>query len=208
VLKILIADDHQMFREGVKSLFDQSAEYQVVAMTDSGARTVELARQLSPDIIIMDVGMPELNGIAATRRIRQELPGTQVIALSMHSERSLVLEMLKAGAAGYLLKDETFDELLKAIEVVRAGRTYIPPRFGSLLLQELSIGGAQKGLTPRETEVLKLLAAGRSAQQIAEALCISIKTVETHRSNIMKKLDLQNLADLTRYAIRSGLIEA
>lgn len=207
MIRILIADDHQMFREGIKSLLEQSCEFQVVAMAETGCRAIELARHHVPDLIIMDVSMPDLNGIDATRRILEELPETRVIALSMHSEKHFVLEMLKAGAVGYLLKDEAFDTLLEAIDTIRSGGTCLPPRIGSLLMQELRTGSELPLLSPRQIEVLRLLASGQNTQQVADYLCLSIKTVETHRSNIMKKLDLKNLADLTRYAVRHGLVD-
>lgn len=207
MIRILIADDHQMFREGIQSLLETSCEFQVIAMAETGFRAVELARQHAPDLVIMDVSMPDLNGIDATRIILDALPDTKVIALSMYSEKNFVLEMLKAGAAGYLLKDEAFDMLLDAIETTRHGGTCLPPRISSILMQELRTGGEPPLLSPRQIEVLRLLASGKSAQRVADELCLSIKTVETHRSNIMKKLDLQNLADMTRYAVRNRLVD-
>lgn len=204
---ILLVDDHKIFREGIKSLFDQTADFQVVAMASDGQMAVDMARENVPDIVIMDVSMPAMNGIEATRQISYESPGSKVLALSMHAERNFVLQMLRAGAVGYLLKDEPFEDLLKAIKLVLDGGTYLPPSLSKLLVDELQMG-QQPVLTPREVEVLRLLASGESTKQVAEALFLSIKTVETHRSNIMTKLDLHNLADLTRYAIRNGLIKA
>ncbi len=205
--KILIVDDHRIFREGMQRLFDQVPVFQVVAMTDSGHDAIALTRQFSPDVVVMDICMPDLNGIDATRRIVEECPATRVIALTMHSERHLVVAMLKAGASGYLCKDEAFDNLLEAIETVQTGGTYLPPRINSLLVRELRFNDVRRGLSPRETEVLRLLARGRNVREIAAELYVSVKTVETHRSNIMKKLELRNLADLTRYAISIGLVD-
>ena len=154
----------------------------------------------------MDVAMPDQNGIDATRELRKQCPDTRVLALSMHAERSFILEMLKAGATGYLLKDDAFETLLDAIDSVLSGGTYLPPRVSSLLVSEL-LNKEERALTAREIEVLKLLAQGNSTREISQTLCISIKTAETHRSNIMKKLNLNNLADLTRYAVRKGLVK-
>ena len=207
MIKILLADDHLIFRQGIQSLFDQTPDFQVVDVAGDGLMAVEMARRYVPDLIIMDVNMPGLNGIDATRRILQEFPQVKVIALSMHSDRYFVTEMYKAGVSGYLLKDEAFDELLSVIERVMRGEIYIPSQLSSFLIQDLREDSEQQDLTPRETEVLQLLASGKNTKQVAEALFVSVKTVETHRSNIFNKLKLRNLADLTRYAIRSGLID-
>lgn len=202
---ILIADDHRIFREGLKSLLDSTGRFAPVVMAENGRQAIELAKQYSPDYILMDVSMPDINGIEATRMIQQLLPDCKVIALSMHVERLVIMEMIKAGAISYLLKEEAFDDLLIAIERIEKGGTYLPPRINKVLIHELRKDKVHN-LTQREVQVLKLLALGHNVYQVASDLSISNKTVETHRRNIMKKLNLQNLADLTRYAIRDGLI--
>lgn len=207
MIKVVIADDHRLFGEGIKSLFAQTGDYEVVAMAEDGRQAVELARRHKPDIVIMDIAMPGQNGIDATRSIGESCPDTRVVALSMHAERSFVLETLKAGAAAYLLKDEAFETLLDALAMVLDGGTYLPPRVSSLLLQDLLDEDEGQALTSREIEVLKLLSQGKSTKQIAKRLCVSVKTAESHRSNIMKKLNFKNLADLTRYAVRKGLVK-
>ncbi|MCW8859813.1 MAG: response regulator transcription factor [Deltaproteobacteria bacterium] len=206
MIKILLVDDHLIFRQGIQSLFDQTDDFQVVAVAGNGLSAIELAKLHLPDIVIMDVTMPDLNGIDATRRILNELPQVKVIGLSMHSDQHFVKEMFKAGASGYLLKDEAFDELLSAIEGVMRGETYLPSQLSTLLIQDLRGKDGRQDLTQRELEVLQLLASGKNTKQTAETLFVSVKTVETHRSNIFSKLKLRNLADLTRYAIRNGLI--
>ena len=205
---ILLVDDHQIFLEAVQSLFEPLPEFQIVATADNGLSAIERARQHAPDIIIMDVSMPDLNGIDATRRILEIVPKTKIIALSMHTDKHFVLEMIKAGASGYLRKDDAFDELIRAIRVVSRGESYLSPKLSSVILKCLqgsSTKNNMEDLSPREKDVLKLLAAGKNTRQVGELLFISAKTVESHRSNIMKKLDLWNLADLTKYAIRNGL---
>ena len=180
-------------------------------MADNGRQALMLTRRLKPDVVIMDIAMPELNGIDATRQIVDEVPDVKVIALSMHSEKQFVEGMLRAGVMGYLLKESAFEELIKAIRVVCAGKKYLSPDVTDIVLRDYLNPSIENDraqtpeLTVREREVLQLLAEGRATKEIAERLNISIKTVESHRKNIMTKLDLYTVAELTKYAVRQGL---
>ena len=209
--KILLADDHKITREGLRSLIEKQSDMEVVAEAEDGHAAVHLARKVSPDVAIMDVSMPDLNGIEATQKIVSECPNVKVIALSMHSDTLFVTEMLKSGASGYLLKDCAFEELTRAIRTVIAGKTYLSPAISDVVvdgyLHRLSEDDSASSdvLTHREREVLQMLAEGNSTKQVALKLHISVKTVETHRRQIMHKLDIYNVAGLTKYAIRKGL---
>jgi len=209
-IRILLADDHKITRQGLRSLLEKQADLQVVAEAEQGRAAVSLVKELVPDVVIMDVSMPDLNGVEATRQIVAECPRAKVIALSMHSDSLYVTEMLKSGAAGYLLKDCAFDELARAIRTVVAGKTYLSPSISGVVvddyLQRLSKADFTNSevLTGREREVLQLLAEGKSTKQIALKLHISAKTVETHRRQMMDKLDIHSVAELTKYAIRKG----
>jgi two-component system response regulator NreC len=211
VTKILIADDHQIVRQGLRFLLEKESDLKVVAEADNGRTTVRLARELNPGVIIMDVAMPELNGIEATRQIITESPATKVIALSMYADRRFVVNMLKAGASAYLLKDCAFEELIRAIRVVLAHKTYLSPGVTDILVKDCQMGipmneiSAFALLTPREREVLQLMSEGNSTAKIADRLHVSIKTVESHRQQLMQKLNLRSVAELTKYAIREGL---
>jgi DNA-binding NarL/FixJ family response regulator len=191
-------------------MLDEQEGLRVVAEADNGRAAVRLAKQLKPDLVIMDVTMPDLNGIDATRQIRGDEPHTKVIALSMHPERQFVLEMLAASATGYLLKDSPLDELLAAIETVMRGEVFLSPKVTGVLVDQClgtpSEPNAFCGtLSPREREVLQLLSEGKNAKEIGHLLHISSKTVEGHRRQIMDKLKLYSVAELTRYAIREGV---
>lgn len=209
--KILIADDHQIVRQGLRILLEKESDLKVVAEAEDGRSTVRLARELKPGLIIMDVAMPGLNGIEATRQIMAESPATKVIALSMYADRRFVVNMLKAGASGYLLKDCAFEELTRAIRVVLAHKTYLSPGVTDILVKDCKLGAPMNEvsafalLTPREREVLQLMAEGKSTAKIADQLHVSVKTVESHRQQIMQKLNLRSVAELTKYAIREGL---
>jgi DNA-binding NarL/FixJ family response regulator len=207
---VLLADDHQLMRQGLRSMLDEQENLRVVAEADEGRTAVRLAKELRPDLVIMDVTMPDLNGFDATRQIRSENPRVKVIALSMHAERQFVMEMLGAGASGYLPKDCPFDELLAAISAVMRGDTFLSPKVTGLLVKEVVGGVPEAGafcgtLSPREREVLQLVAEGKSSKEIALMLHLSSKTVEGHRRQIMDKLKLYSVAELTRYAIREGV---
>ncbi len=209
--KVLIADDHQIVRQGLRILLEKESDLKVVAEAEDGRTTVRLARELKPGLIIMDVAMPGLNGIEATRQIMSESPGTKVIALSMYADRRFVVNMLKAGALGYLLKDCAFEELTRAIRAVLSHKTYLSPGVTDILVKDCKLGAPMNEvsafalLTPREREVLQLMAEGRSTAKIADQLHVSVKTVESHRQQLMQKLNLRSVAELTKYAIREGL---
>jgi two-component system, NarL family, response regulator NreC len=210
-IKILLADDHQIVRQGLRLLLSTESDLKVVGEADNGRKTVQLSQELSPDVIIMDISMPDLNGLDATRQISSESPGVKIIALSMHSDSLFVLNMLKSGAAGYLLKDCALEELLTAIRTVMHQKTYISPGVSDILIRDFASNwsaepnSAYSVLTTREREVLQLMAEGRSTQQIAMTLCVSTKTVEAHRKQIMNKVGVHSVAELTKYAIRQGL---
>jgi DNA-binding NarL/FixJ family response regulator len=210
-IKILLADDHRITRQGLRSLLEKESDMEVIAEAEEGHTTIRLARKLSPDVIVMDVTMPDLNGMEATRQILAELPNVRVIALSMHSDNLFVSEMLKSGASGYLLKDCAFEELTRAIHAVVDGKTYLSPTISGVVIDDYlhhltkTESPASRVLTDREREVLQLIAEGNSTKQVALKLHISVKTVETHRRQIMSKLNIHTIAELTKYAIRQGL---
>jgi DNA-binding NarL/FixJ family response regulator len=209
-VSILLADDHQLMRQGLRSMLEEQPNIKVVGEADDGRTAVRLAGELKPDIVIMDVTMPDLNGIDATRQIRADNPQIKIIALSMHAERQFVMEMLAVNATGYLPKDCPMDELLSAIEAVMRGDVFLSPKVTGVLVKEF-VGGAPEPsafcgtLSPREREVLQLVAEGKSSKEIAYLLGLSSKTVEGHRRQIMDKLKLYSVAELTRYAIREGV---
>ncbi len=211
-IRILIADDHQIVRQGLRSLIEKTSGMKVVAEAENGREAVQLAGQSKPDVAIMDISMPDLNGMEATRQIVAALPKVKVIALSMHSDKRFVRGMLEAGAAGFLLKDCAFEELSTAVRAVAANKTYLSPGISGIVVEGFLEGqcpadnlSSPSPLTAREREVLQLLAEGWSTRGMADRLCVSIKTVETHRQRIMDKLEIRNIAELTKYAIREGL---
>jgi DNA-binding NarL/FixJ family response regulator len=210
-IRIIIADDHQIVRQGLRTLLEKEPDMEVVAEAEDGRRTLNLAREMVPHVIVMDVEMPDLNGIEATMQIMAELPQIKVIALSMYSDRRFVTNMLKAGACGYLLKDCAFEELVQAIRLAMSNRIYLSPGIADVVVKDYvnhtptPTPSVFSVLTPREREVLQLLSEGKRTTQIAELLHISIKTVETHRMQIMHKLGMRSVAELTKYAIREGL---
>ena len=207
--RILLADDHQIVREGLRALVDNEPEMQTIGEAADGREAVKLALALKPDVVIMDVAMPGLNGIEATHQIVTENPGVRILALSMHSGNRFVEQILKAGASGYVLKDKAFEELASAVATVMSGRTYLSPRIMEVVLQDYlrrsTEEGATSGLTDREREVLQLVAEGATTKQIALALHVSVKTIETHRRQLMQKLDAYSVAQLTKIALREGL---
>ncbi len=208
-IKIILADDHKIVRQGLRTMLEKESDIEVLGEADDGRMAVRLARELSPQVVIMDVGMPDLNGIEATRQVLAECPGVKVVALSMHSDRRFVMNMLKAGASGYLLKDSAFEELATAIRMVLTNKIYLSTEIANVVIKDYLQGGGDESvfsvLSPREREVLQLMAEGKSSRQIADHLNISIKTVETHRMQIMHKLEIYSVAELTKYAIREGL---
>jgi two-component system, NarL family, response regulator NreC len=208
----IIADDHRMMREGLRSLLEKSGRVECIAEADDGYQAVKLAKELHPDIVIMDIAMPNLNGIEATRQIKTELPEVEVIVLSMHATRNYVSQVLEAGASAYLLKDSAFEELSTALLAISRGGMYLSPAIAkAAALANLKAGSAAGGgrltenLTKRELQVLQLIAEGRSTKDIAARLSLSVKTVETHRKQIMDKLEIRSIAGLTKYCIREGL---
>jgi DNA-binding NarL/FixJ family response regulator len=209
--RIILADDHKIIREGLRALLEKQPDIEVIAEAQDGLTTVNLVQKLQPDVVIMDIGMPEMNGIEATAKITAEYKGVKVIALSMHSDRRFVMQMLKAGSAGYLLKDSAFEELVSAIHAVKAKQHYLSQKITDVVVQEYlqnlprNESTAFSILTTREREVLQLIAEGKSTKQIAVALNVSVKTIETHRQQIMEKLNMHSIAELTKYAIREGL---
>jgi two-component system, NarL family, response regulator NreC len=212
-IKIILADDHAMLRHGLSKSFQNEKDMEVVAQAKDGRTTVELVKELSPNVVIMDIGMPDLNGIEATRQITKENPKVKVIALSMHSSKNFIIEMFKAGASGYLLKDCEFDELVNAIRLVVTNKKYISPAISDVVVDNyMQQTGNEKGtafsiLSQREREVLQLLTEGKATKQIAKRLHISAKTVEVHRLNLMSKLKIDSIAQLTKYAIQEGLTQ-
>jgi DNA-binding NarL/FixJ family response regulator len=210
-VKVLIADDHQIVREGLRAMLEQEPWIEVVGEAEEGRTTLRLVRELAPDVIIMDVAMPDLNGIEATRQIVAEFPKVKVIALSMHNDRRFVLNMFKAGAKGYMIKDCAFKDLSHAVRMVVANQTYMSNEIADIVLKgylasaSFEQSSAFNLLSPREREVLQLLAEGKTSSQIAESLHVSVKTIETHRAQIVAKLEVKSIAELTKYAIREGL---
>ncbi len=210
-IRVLIADDHKIVREGLRSLIEKQPGMEVVAEAENGRTTVQKVEEVSPDVVVMDISMPDLNGVDATRQITSRFPSVKVIALSIHSDKQFVAGMLSAGASGYLLKEGDFRELTDAIRMVVSNQVYLSPRIAGIVtegyVRHLSEAdtSAHSILTPREREVLQLLTEGLSAKNIASHLQLSVKTVEGHRQKIMGKLKVHTVAELTKYAIREGL---
>ncbi|WP_373500405.1 response regulator [Desulfococcus sp.] len=210
-IKILIADDHKIVRDGLRQMLEHQGGYEVVGEAENGRKALQLARKHHPDIAIMDISMPDLNGIDAARQMIAEISGIRIIVLSMHSDKQYVDQMLKAGVSGYLLKDCAFEELNRALKTIIRGGVYLSADVAGLVVQDY-VGHLRERapdpsveLTSREREVLQLIAEGRSTKAIAEILNISVKTVETHRKKLLEKLDVKSIAELTKIALREGL---
>jgi DNA-binding NarL/FixJ family response regulator len=212
-IRILIADDHKLMRSGLRLLIEQQSDLSVVGEASDGREAVSSARSLRPDVVVMDISMPNLNGIEAAHQITQNQSETGVVILSMHPDESYVLRALKAGARGYLLKDAAESDLILAVRAIAGGKSFFSPAVSRVLLDDymrkLKRSGAEDAydlLTPREREILQLVAEGKSNKDVANLLNLSVYTVETHRSNIMQKLHLKGVPELTLYAVRKGLI--
>jgi len=209
-IRVIIADDHVMVREGLAALLEEESDLKVVGEAGTGREAVALARQQRPDIALLDITMPDMNGLEATRRIVTDVPGVRVLILTMHEEEAFFFEALRAGAAGYVLKGAGSDELVNAIRAVYEGGVYLPPKLAGGLVRDYLKRSPQPPLedplTPREREVLTLIAQGLTNREIAERLALSINTVKTHRLHIYQKLDLHNRAGLIEYALRRGLL--
>lgn len=213
MIRVLIVDDHKIVRDGLKSMLEDVPNVDVIEECGDGRSGVDRAVEARPDVVVMDIGMQGLNGIDATRQIVEAAPDVKVVVLSVHNERSFVLGALQAGASGYLEKDCPFEELRDAIASVAAGRAYLSSGVTHEVVQEVVAAGHDLGksdlvvLSAREREVLQLLAEGRANKEIADQLAVSIKTVDRHRQNIMKKLGLHTVAELTKYAVKEGITQ-
>jgi DNA-binding NarL/FixJ family response regulator len=208
-IRILLADDHALVRAGMKSLLESAEGFEVVGEAPNGREALRLAKALKPDVALFDIAMPELNGLDAARRLGTECPEVRVLILSMHTDPGYVREAMQAGTAGYLLKDAGVEELELAIRAALRGERYLDPRISKQVIEGYVRGldtpeGA--ALTPRQREILQLIAEGRSTREIAQRLHVSVKTVETHRAQLMDRLGIRDVAGLTRYAIRIGLV--
>jgi DNA-binding NarL/FixJ family response regulator len=209
-LRILVADDHPVVRRGVKALLETHANWQVCGEASTGREAVEQVKRLDPDIVVLDLSMPELNGLDATRRIMQDAPRTQVLVLTMHHSEELAHQVLRAGARGYVLKSDADRELIAAVDSLQRHRSFRTPNLAGAAQGEAGTEavGTDAELTPREREIVQLVAEGRSSKEVAAMLQISIKTVESHRTNVMRKLRIRSVSQLVRYAVRNGIVQA
>ncbi len=212
-LRILVADDHHVVRTGLRTLLETKRGWQVCAEAANGREAVEMAGKLKPDVAVLDIGMPLLNGIEATRQIRKVSPETEVLILTMHDSEVMIQGVLEAGARGYILKDDADRNLLDAVEALRLHKPYLSSRVSAAAPKTALPAGegstpARRRLTPREREILQLLAEGKGNKEIAEFLGISVKTAETHRANIMLKLNFHSITELVRYAVRNQIIQS
>jgi DNA-binding NarL/FixJ family response regulator len=211
-LLVLIAEDHTIFRQGLRALLSNEPDMRLVGDVEDGRTAVQLAQQLSPNVVVMDIRMPSLNGLDASRQIKETCPGTKIVVLSANLESDLTAELLNAGVSALVPKEAAFEELALAIRTVAAGKMYISPRVADRVVDRLlqntngEAGSVFVVLTPRERQVLQLIAEGRATKEIASDLHLSVKTIETHRRQLMEKLNLFSVAELTRYAVRGGLV--
>jgi DNA-binding NarL/FixJ family response regulator len=212
-IRVLLADDHKMIRAGLRLVLEQSPDITVAGEADDGRQAVALALELRPNVVVMDVGMPNLNGIEASLHVKQALPETAIVMLSMHSDEGYILRALRAGATGYILKDSAEADLVGAVRAVAEGKSFFSPKVSRILLEDymrkLRKSGAEDSydlLSAREREILQLVAEGKSSKEIANLLNLSVYTVETHRGNIMQKLNLRGIPELILYAVRKGIV--
>jgi DNA-binding NarL/FixJ family response regulator len=212
ILRILIADDHEVARKGIRALLEEHAGWEVCGEARDGREAVECAARLKPDVLLLDVGMPNLNGLDAARQILAMTPDARILILTVHDSEQVVREVLAAGARGFLLKSDAGRDLVAAVEALQNQRTFFTPKVAQMMLDGYL--RPQEGdtsekcvLTPREREVIQLVAEGRTTKEVAAALSLSVKTAETHRTNLMRKLDLHSVADLTLYAVRNGIVQ-
>lgn len=209
--RILLVDDHEIMREGMCALLKRLPDIDIVGQASDGRSAISMAKEFSPDIVIMDIGMPNLNGIEATRQLLIDNPRLKVMALSTHSDGTIVAKMLKAGASGYMLKESAFSELMEGIAAMIKGKTYLCSRISKVVFSDyvtmLSSPQWSGGdtLTSRENEVLQLVAEGKTSKEISQVLNVSVKTIDSHREHIMEKLSIHNVAGLTKYAVREGI---
>lgn len=214
MISIYLADDHPIVRQGLRMLLEAEPEFKVIGETGDGLEAAEIVEKLKPDVLIVDVMMPGLSGLEVTRRVRKRAPATRVIVLSMYNNEAYVLQALKNGATGYVLKDALSDQILEAVRETVQGRRYLSPPLSDRAIEaylsaaDISTEDSYEGLTPREREVLHLAAEGRTSSEIADRLGISPRTAETHRGNLMRKLDLHSQTDLVRYSVRRGIVTA
>jgi len=216
-LRILIADDHDLMRRGVRTLLEAHTGWEICAEAPTGREAVAKAEELKPDIVILDISMPDLNGLEAARRIRSASPNTEILILSVHYSDQLIRELLEAGVRGYIIKSDSDRDLIIAVETLANHKPFFTPRATEVILGNLNMGGSptrahvpatlRERLTSREREIVQLLAEGKSSKEVASSLCISVKTAETHRANIMRKLQLHTVTELVRYAVRNQIIE-
>ena len=211
-IKVVLAEDHTIVRQGLRSILEQHAGIEVIAEAENGREAVRIAEQMKPDVVLMDFSMPGLNGLEATRQIKQRVPDVKVLVLTRHANREYIESILRAGASGYLIKKSAADRLIIAIQSVARGDSFLDPSISRMIIAGYlhPAAGETEGhdvkLTPRQREVLQLIVEGHPNREIASTLHISVKTVENHRANLMQKLDLHSTADLTQYAIREGII--
>jgi len=206
-IRIILVDDHPVVREGLRSILSSFPEVIVIGEAGSGREAIEVARELKPDVLVMDISMPEMSGIEATTTLRRELPEIKVLALSMHENLAYIKQSLAAGARGYILKDAPPKELVQAIVNVHSGTMPISPQAASILVGEPRAGGRGADLTPREIDVLRFVARGFTNKEISAALGLGVRTIETHRENLIRKTGLASVAELTRFAINEGYVE-
>ncbi|MCX6613303.1 MAG: response regulator transcription factor [Acidobacteria bacterium] len=208
-IRVLLADDHAILRKGIRLLIDSQLDMEVVGEAKTGREAIEEVRKSQPDVVVMDVSMPELNGIEGTRQICDEFTKTKVLALSMHRDSVYVREILRAGARGYLLKDSEDDDLVKAIRLIHRGEAFLSPAISDAVLADYRkhVTNPIDLLTGREREILTMVALGKTNKEIANTLNLSVYTVESHRGSVMEKLNLHNTGDIVRFALRSGLID-